>query len=116
MGMRSSDDGSLAPEAGYLTERIKELPEINRTEMPEYSTSLKAIIFELYGTGNGPSRRQTLLDAIKAAHDKGIVVVALSQCLRGGVSLETYSMGAEFHKRGVISGGDMTTEACTTKL
>ena len=43
-------------------------------------------------------------------------MVALSQCLRGGVSLETYSLGKEFHNRGVISGGDMTTECCTTKL
>lgn len=45
-----------------------------------------------------------------------MVVVALSQCLKGGVSLETYTMGREFSSAGVLSGGDMTTEACTTKL
>jgi L-asparaginase len=82
----------------------------------EYSKTLKAIVLELYGTGNGPSNKQSLLDAIKAARAKGIVVVAVSQCMKGGVSLETYSMGREFQNAGIIAGGDMTTEACTTKL
>jgi L-asparaginase/Glu-tRNA(Gln) amidotransferase subunit D len=36
--------------------------------------------------------------------------------MKGGVSLETYSMGREFQNAGIIAGGDMTTEACTTKL
>ena len=82
----------------------------------KYSTSLRAIVLELYGTGNGPSKKKSLLDAIRDARRKGIVVVALTQCARGGVSLETYSMGRDFSDAGVIPGGDMTTEACTTKL
>eukprot|EP01036_Dinobryon_divergens_P033470 gene33470-43256_t len=82
----------------------------------EHSTELKAVVLEMYGTGNGPSSKESLLSAIKLAKDKGMVVVAISQCLRGGVALETYSMGREFQKAGVVSGGDMTTEACTTKL
>jgi L-asparaginase len=81
-----------------------------------YSTSLKAIVLELYGTGNGPSKKQGLLESIKEAKSKGILVVALSQCIKGGVSLDTYSMGLEFRNAGVVTGGDMTTEACTTKL
>lgn len=35
MGMKSGDDGSLAPEAGYLTERIKEMPEMSSADMPD---------------------------------------------------------------------------------
>lgn len=81
-----------------------------------HSTSLKAIVLEMYGTGNGPSKKKALLDAIRTARSRGIIVVALSQCARGGVSLETYTEGREFSNAGVISGGDMTTEACTTKL
>ena len=81
-----------------------------------HSTELKAVVLEMYGTGNGPSSKESLLSAIKMAKEKGMVVVAISQCLRGGVALETYSMGREFQKAGVVSGGDMTTEACTTKL
>ena len=34
MGMTTGADGSLSPQAGYLTERIKELPEMQRAEMP----------------------------------------------------------------------------------
>ena len=79
------------------------------------SSNLKAIVLEMYGTGNGPSK-SALLDALKLAQAKGVIIVAVSQCVRGGVSLDTYSMGREFKEAGVISGGDMTTEACTTKL
>jgi L-asparaginase len=77
--------------------------------------NLKAIIIEMYGTGNGPSK-SALVEALKLAQSKGVVIVAVSQCLHGGVSLDTYSMGLEFKAAGVISGGDMTTEACSTKL
>eukprot|EP00597_Dinobryon_sp_UTEXLB2267_P000249 CAMPEP_0170070632 /NCGR_PEP_ID=MMETSP0019_2-20121128/8850_1 /TAXON_ID=98059 /ORGANISM="Dinobryon sp., Strain UTEXLB2267" /LENGTH=333 /DNA_ID=CAMNT_0010278957 /DNA_START=61 /DNA_END=1062 /DNA_ORIENTATION=+ len=82
----------------------------------QHSIDLKALVLEMYGTGNGPSRKQSLLDAIRLAKEKGMVVVALSQCLKGGVCLSTYTMGREFEAAGVVSGGDMTTEACTTKL
>eukprot|EP01041_Mallomonas_annulata_P009949 gene9949-20685_t len=81
-----------------------------------HSTRLKAIVLEMYGTGNGPSNKGPLLEAIMEARAKGILVVATSQCLRGGVSLDSYSIGREFEANGVISGGDLTTEACTTKL
>ena len=53
-----------------------------------HSTQLKAIVLEMYGTGNGPSNKGPLLDAIKEARERGIVVVAVSQCLCGGVALD----------------------------
>eukprot|EP01032_Pedospumella_encystans_P008278 gene8278-9844_t len=81
-----------------------------------HTTSLRALVLEMYGTGNGPSNKGPLLEAVRKARSKGIIVVALTQCVRGGVSLDTYTMGREFSNAGVISGGDMTTEACTTKL
>ena len=37
MGMKPGKDGALAPERGYLTERIKELPEMSRPEMPTFT-------------------------------------------------------------------------------
>ena len=84
----------------------------------EHTKQLKAIVLEMYGTGNGPVNqgKGSLVDAIEKARERGIVVVAVSQCIQGGVSLDVYSMGLEFKKAGVISGGDLTTEACTTKL
>lgn len=70
----------------------------------------------MYGTGNGPSKKAGLISALELAAKKDILIVAVSQCLQGGVSLDTYDMGRAFLEAGVISGGDMTTEACTTKL
>ncbi len=83
----------------------------------EHSTKLRAIVLELYGAGNGPAgQKSTFLNALRVAQKKGIVVVACSQCLSGGVSLDSYSLGKEFKESGVLGAGDMTTEACTTKL
>lgn len=52
--------------------------------MVRHTTSLRAIVLEMYGTGNGPSNKNSLFEAIQTAREKGIVVVALSQCLQGG--------------------------------
>lgn len=46
----------------------------------------------------------------------GVVVVACSQCLQGTVSLHAYAAGKVLEDCGVISAGDMTTEATVTKL
>lgn len=35
MGMKKDSNGSLAPLAGFLTERIRELPELENSEMPK---------------------------------------------------------------------------------
>ena len=43
-----------------------------------YSSSLKALVLELFGTGNGPAKRQSLLDSIELAHNKGSFVVTCS--------------------------------------
>ena len=38
MGMKRDDvGGSLKPEPGYLTQQIKDLPEMNNSEMPDYN-------------------------------------------------------------------------------
>jgi L-asparaginase len=85
--------------------------------LAEHATTLKAIILELYGAGNGPSgHMNSFYAALKLAREKGILVVAVSQCLKGGVSLDTYSMGVEMKNAGVVSGGDMTTAAISTKI
>ncbi|RYH06876.1 hypothetical protein EON65_42360 [archaeon] len=56
------------------------------------------------------------MEAIRSARSKDILVVAVSQCQQGGVSLDLYSMGRDFIEVGVVSGEDLTSEACTTKL
>ena len=81
-----------------------------------HSSKLRAIVLELYGTGNVSSRKASLLDALSLAISKGIVIVATSQCLRGTVDLQAYALGAKLAAIGVLSGQDMTVEAVTCKL
>ena len=38
--MRPLEDGSLAPEPGFLTDRINELPEMKRSEMPLFDVKV----------------------------------------------------------------------------
>ena len=66
--------------------------------------------------GPSGSGKSTLIDALAAAVRKGIVVVAASQCLRGTVNLGAYALGQRLQDIGVVSCGDMTTEAIAAKL
>ncbi len=77
---------------------------------------LKGLVLETYGVGNGPSKDQNLLQVLKDAADKGVVIVACTQCLQGTVNLQGYEAGSALAKVGVISGWDMTVEAALTKL
>lgn len=49
------------------------------------------------------------------ACDRGVVIVNVTQCLRGGVQSH-YATGTALIRAGVVAGGDMTTEAALTKL
>lgn len=77
---------------------------------------LKALVLEFYGVGSAPTRRAGLLDALALCRQNGILVVAVTQCFKGSVNLSQYAVGAALLRAGVISGGDMTTEAAATKL
>ncbi len=73
-------------------------------------------MLEAYGVGNGPDRDAALLAALAEATSRGVVIVAITQCLRGAVHLGEYAAGSALAKAGVISGGDMTAEAALCKL
>lgn len=79
-------------------------------------TNLKGLILQLYGTGNLPSLKDDLIHSLTEAAEAGVVVVVTTQCHTGSVLLGHYATGQALKKAGVVSAGDMTLEATTTKL
>lgn len=77
---------------------------------------LQGCVIETYGTGNAPNSTPEILDVFEEANTRGVVLVNVTQCLKGFVRGGTYATGTALSKRGVISGKDLTTEAALTKL
>ncbi|GAB1409021.1 asparaginase [Desulfovibrionales bacterium] len=77
---------------------------------------VQGLVLETYGMGNGPSSDTALLEVLRAAHDRGVVMVNCTQCLRGQVDQHGYAAGSALAQAGVVSGVDMTVEAALTKL
>jgi len=76
---------------------------------------VEGMVLETYGAGNAP-RDPALLEVLAEAHDRGVVITAVTQCLRGGVRMGDYATGSALAAAGVVSGGDMTAEAALAKL
>ncbi|KAJ7406642.1 60 kDa lysophospholipase [Willisornis vidua] len=76
---------------------------------------IEGIVLETYGSGNAPNNREDLLEELKKAAERKVVILNCTQCLRGSVKT-VYATGQTLADVGVISGGDMTPEAALTKL
>lgn len=80
---------------------------------------LRGLVVEAYGAGTVPVSRalgRSLEPVLREAGRLGLLVVFVSQAVRDGVDLSLYESGAVARRHGVISGGDMTVAAATTKL
>ena len=77
---------------------------------------LQGLVLECYGVGNAPCHDPDFLAALREASDRGVVIVDVTQCIRGSVDLTSYAAGSELAEAGVISGYDMTVEAALSKL
>uniref|UniRef100_A0A8D0B8B2 asparaginase n=1 Tax=Salvator merianae TaxID=96440 RepID=A0A8D0B8B2_SALMN len=76
---------------------------------------IEGVVLETYGIGNAPNNCPELLQELKNATDRGVLILNCTQCLQGTVSL-VYATGKTLMDAGVIPGADMTPEAALAKL
>ena len=79
------------------------------------SAPLQGLVLEAYGCGNGPDAG-ALLEVVRAATARGVVIVVCTQCERGSVVLDQYATGRALAEAGCVSGFDLTPEAALAKL
>ena len=77
--------------------------------------NLRSIVMRTFGSGNAP-HLDFLMKYLKAATDRGIIIVNVTQCLEGMVEMDRYESGRQLLEAGVVCGKDMTIEAALTKL
>lgn len=77
--------------------------------------ALRGVVLETFGAGNAPTDGW-FLDALKAAIDRGVLIINVSQCEGGRVTQGRYQTSKQLEQIGVVSGADITTEAAIAKL
>lgn len=92
---------------------IKLTPMTAEEDISRAAKLYSGIVIECYGLGGIPNR---LLPAIKAAADRGIRFMAISQCLYEGVSMNVYLVGENALSSGVIPGGQLTAEGALAEI
>lgn len=79
------------------------------------SPTLKGVIFRTFGAGNAP-QKPWLVEQLAEATRAGKVIVNITQCTGGSVSMRRYETGLQLLQAGVVSGRDSTVEAALAKL
>ena len=79
-------------------------------------SGVQGLVLECYGSGTGPADDAELLGVLQAAHARGVVLAAISQCPHGHVEFGVYAAGSQLASAGLISAGGMTREAALGKL
>lgn len=96
---------------------VKVHPALNKKCLETFLSveGLRGVVLETYGSGNAPTS-EWFLKAIKDTIDRGVVVYNVTQCKAGSVVMGHYEASRELLNIGVVSGGDITTEAALVKL
>lgn len=77
---------------------------------------LRAVIMETYGSGNAPTY-PWFIQCLRESIENGLIITSVTQCKGGGaVEIGKYETSVSLGQIGVISGGDLTTEAAVSKL
>ncbi|MCD8327317.1 MAG: asparaginase [Lachnospiraceae bacterium] len=76
----------------------------------------RGVYIEGFGLGDMPFLKHNFVEAVHRAVERGVTVLAGSQCLYEGTNLTVYETGLKALSAGVIEARDMTAEAALTKL
>ena len=76
---------------------------------------MRGVVLETYGSGNAPTG-DWFVRPVGRAVERGLIVVNVTQCPGGSVSMDLYETGKSLQRAGVVSGRDITTESAVTKL
>jgi len=79
------------------------------------SPSIEGIVLESFGSGN-TMKFNWFIDCLKEATNEKKIILNVSQCIGGEVLQGKYETSKMLNKIGVLSGGDITTEAAITKM
>jgi L-asparaginase len=77
---------------------------------------VQGVVLECFGAGNAPTADPAFMHVIGEATARGVVIVDVTQTLRGSADLRLYATGRALLDAGVVSGYDMTAEAALAKL
>jgi L-asparaginase len=103
------------PQKEYNVGMVRLFPGISARYVREIlKPPLKGLVMQAYGVGNGPTKEKNpeLFDVIvKAIREQNMVIVAVTQCLKGTVIPGDYATSLP-----VLCGCDMTLEAALAKL
>jgi lysophospholipase len=76
---------------------------------------IQGVVLQTYGAGNLPSNRPDLIEELRKATERGVLIVNCTQCAKGSVHY-AYESATALQKIGVCSGSDMTIEAALMKV
>ncbi len=76
---------------------------------------VKGVIMETFGNGNATTSGW-FISLLKAAIDRGVIILDITQCDGGSVELGRYETSQYLEEIGVTTGYDMSFEAATTKM
>ncbi|CAG0885063.1 unnamed protein product [Darwinula stevensoni] len=104
------------PSMSSLVGLLRLFPSMSLSTVKAFlSPPILGVVLQTYGAGNMPSNRTDILEEIQKASARGVIVLNVTQCPKGGVDAY-YATGKVLLDAGVIPGADLTAESALAKL